>query len=174
MISEKIGLKLAFDGAAPEGHLFIEVFHRWMHENVLGELMVDVADYGHVVGGTNVYLCGHAGDYIVDSGGGRAGLLYKRKRAPSTPGSILEDGLARLSNVTSKLEAEKKLAVRFAKNEVALTLFDRLKAPNDAAAFAAVEAETRSSFERFLGGPVAFERASEDPRELLGARVRLR
>jgi hypothetical protein len=174
MMTDKIGLKLFFaNGTAPDGHAFIEVFHRWISGSVLTELMIDVADYGHVVGGTSVYFCGHESDYSIDTAGGRPGLLYRRKRAPAPAGSILEDGLARLDDAASKLTREPALkGLEFSRTEIAITLFDRLHAPNEDEAFARLDSESRPIFERFLGGPITFTRASKDARELLGAVVR--
>lgn len=171
MITEKFGLKLFFDraGTTPSGHAFIEAFHGFIRDKKLGELMIDVADYGHVASGTNVYFCGHESDYVVDSGGGRAGLLYRRKRAPAAAGSPLDDGLARLLAIAVKLEADPLLrGLKFATNELAITTFDRLRAPNDAATFAALEAEVKPVLERVFGGATSVVRASDDPRELLG------
>ncbi|HEV8246140.1 MAG TPA: hypothetical protein VGP93_10250, partial [Polyangiaceae bacterium] len=58
---------------------FVPVFHRFIRDHVLDELLIDVADYAHVHHGPGVVLVGHAADYYMDQGEGRLGLLYSRK-----------------------------------------------------------------------------------------------
>ena len=73
-------MKLFVDGPALPVYGFIPVFHDWIKHHRLGELLVDVASYGHVPNGPGVGIVGHGSDYFVDSSEGRQGLLYSRKR----------------------------------------------------------------------------------------------
>src|SRR5690349_9383466 len=57
----------------------IPVFHRWIQEELVGGLPIDVADYRHVPSGPGVMLIGHESNYSLDLEFGRLGLLYNRK-----------------------------------------------------------------------------------------------
>ncbi len=77
----KLDLKvLAAGGADVEAEEFIPVFHRWITERVLPELLIDVADYSHVPEGPGVLLIGHDAQYAWDLSRGEPGLLYSRRR----------------------------------------------------------------------------------------------
>lgn len=150
-MSDKIGITLLADAALPEGHAFIEVFHDWIRRKELDELMIDVADYGHVRGGPSVYFCGHASDYAVVREV-RPGLLYKRKRAPAAATTALADGLARVANVASRIAGEPRLAgTSFDRGRFIVTFFDRLSAPNTSERAAELAAETQKALEPVIG-----------------------
>src|SRR5438128_6018693 len=59
---------------------FIPVFHRWIQNHVVEGLLIDVADYSHIVDGPGIVLVAHDGNYAMDETGGRLGLLYVRKQ----------------------------------------------------------------------------------------------
>ena len=69
----------------------IPVFHRWIQQQALPGLLLDVADYRHVPEGPGVVLVAHEAIYGLDQGGGRLGLLYNRRTrldaAPPPAGS---------------------------------------------------------------------------------------
>ncbi len=58
----------------------ITVFHRWLQEESLPGLPLDVVDYRHVPLGPGVLLVGHDGDYEVHEIDGRSALTYSQKR----------------------------------------------------------------------------------------------
>jgi hypothetical protein len=120
----------------------VPVFHRWIQESALGEMLMDVAQYGHVHQGPAVLLVGHASDYAIDFAEGKAGLLYSRKReAPSDAAECVKDALRRALAAAKKLEEDKTLPapVRFRGDELLFRLNDRLLAPNDAETLSSVE-----------------------------------
>lgn len=114
------------------------VFHRWIQTHALDEVMVDVVDYGHVPGGPGVMLMCHAAHYGFEDREGRTALVYTRKRDAS---GTLEEQLASAFGAAllacSKLEGDPALAGRlvFPGSEVALSIRDRLQAPNTAQTF---------------------------------------
>lgn len=118
---------------------FVPVFHRWIRERALDELVIDVADYAHVHHGPGIVLIGHASDYFMDQGEGRLGLLYSRKRDPAAPEERVRDGFKRALNACRLLEQEPGLGVRFRTDEVLVRLPDRLTAPNTDDGFAALK-----------------------------------
>ena len=81
MQSPKIQVKY-FTQEPVELEHFVPVFHRWIRDRVLDDMVIDVADYAHVHHGPGIVLIGNAVDYFMDQGEGRLGLLYSRKRDP--------------------------------------------------------------------------------------------
>jgi len=179
----KLDLKvLAAPGATVETEEFIPVFHRWITERVLPELLIDVADYSHVHEGPGVLLVGHDAIYSFDEGRGETGLLYSRRRETS-PGLAGIDTLGqRLLSVLDSafracrlIEEEPGLEGRitFDRHRLELPLNDR-RAPSDDGAAAALQ----TAFEQALatagvsveGRPVAAVRVGE-PRERLTLRT---
>jgi hypothetical protein len=71
----------AREGSEPDLSAAIPIFHRWIQSGVLGEMLIDVADYRHVPKGPGVVLVGHDAFYSLDSAGGRLGLQYTRRTA---------------------------------------------------------------------------------------------
>jgi hypothetical protein len=128
---------------------FIPVFHRWIRDHMLDELMIDVADYSHVHHGPGVVLVGHASDYYLDVSDGQPGLLYSRKRQAPEPGERLRDAFRRALNACRLLEAEPTLTPRprFRVTEALIKLPERLDFSNDDPSFDALKRE----FESFLG-----------------------
>jgi len=169
MLSERLQLKLYLE---PSEHFELEalvpVFHRFIREQVLKDLVIDVVDYGHVPDGPGVVLIGHAADYYLGALDGAFGLVYSRKRGGPGPEARLEDALRRLINAARLLEQESTLKLRFKSNELSLRLTDRLRAPNDDATFDSTQAEVLALFGRIYGGQTAIERlpASREPLSL--------
>ena len=130
----RVGFKFFVEGSTsvqlPE---FIPIFHRWIQTHAVDGLLIDVADYAHVQGGPGVMLIAHEGNYAVDLGGGRMGLLYYRKQAFG--GTLLERLLA---VCRTTLQGCRELAqaaelggrLRFRGDEITVLANDRLLAPN--------------------------------------------
>src|SRR3972149_5595680 len=75
-------VNIKFLAEAPEAvdlSSFIGIFNGWIQEQFGGALLIDVADYRHVVDGPGVVLIGHAANYSLDNADRRLGLLYNRK-----------------------------------------------------------------------------------------------
>jgi hypothetical protein len=169
MLSERLQLKLYLE---PSEHFEVEalipVFHRFIREQLIKDLLIDVVDYSHVPDGPGVVLIGHAADFYLGALDGAYGLVYSRKRGGPGPEARLEDALRRLINAARLLEQENGLKLRFKSNELSLRLTDRLHAPNDDATFASTKAEIEALFARVYGGELAIERApaSKEPLSL--------
>ncbi len=151
---------------------FIPVFHRWIRESVLDEMVIDVADYTHVHQGAGVVLVGHGSDYYVDQGEGRPGLLYSRKRDVPAGKDILEDALARAINATKLLGAEPGLhkAPAFSQKEVLIRIVDRLRVQNDDASFDKVKGEVSAALQKAFGKSYTLRREG-DARDALTIRA---
>ena len=172
MDSQRIQVKIYSTGPQ-DPERFIPVFHRFIRDRVFDELMIDVADYGHVKDGPGVALIGHASDYFADQSEGRFGILYTRKREAPPPAERLADAVRRALNGARLLEKEPGLeGLRFATNEFLLRFTDRLRAPNDAATFSKLEAELEPLTDKLYGsGGVTIEKVGE-ARDVLSARVK--
>ncbi|HEY3254978.1 MAG TPA: hypothetical protein VGJ91_13555 [Polyangiaceae bacterium] len=171
MLSERLQLKLYLE---PSEHFELEalipVFHRFIRDQLIKELLIDVVDYSHVPDGPGVVLIGHGADFYVGALDGAYGLVYSRKRGGPGPEARLEDALRRLINAARLLEQENALKWRFKSAELSLRLTDRLRAPNDDLTFASTKAEVEALFARVYGSDIAIERlaASKEP---LGLRI---
>jgi hypothetical protein len=169
MLSERLQLKLYLEPSAHfELEALIPVFHRFIRDQVLKELLIDVVDYSHVPDGPGVVLIGHGADFYVGALDGAYGLVYSRKRGGPGPDGRLEDALRRLINAARLLEQENGLALRFESAQLSLRLTDRLHAPNDDQTFAATEAEVLALFGRIYGGEIQVTRlpAAKEPLSL--------
>jgi hypothetical protein len=72
MYADKVQVKI-FASSPIAVESYIPVFHRWIRDNVLNELLIDVVDYSHVPNGPEVVLLGHASDYMLEQAGARDG-----------------------------------------------------------------------------------------------------
>jgi hypothetical protein len=156
MLPERVSVKFFVDGAdAVDLPSLVPVFHRWIREGSVPGLLIDVADYVHVVDGPAVQLVGHDGDYVLDGGAnsrwpnGRFGLLYKQKR--EWQGDNLQDRLRsvlqRATQATQLLHDDPGLTFRA--DEVEISFPDRLNVPNTAKSFAAVQEEVTAVLREF-------------------------
>ena len=171
----KLDLKvLARAESTAEAEEFIPVFHRWITERVLPELLIDVADYSHVPEGPGVLLIGHDAQYSFDQGRGEPGLLYSRRRETSprarrhrhAGASGCESLLNCAFRACGLIEAEPQLEgrVTFDRHRLELRVNDRLVPRDDDTA-----ATLAYAFERALaaagvangGAPIKVARIGE-------------
>jgi hypothetical protein len=174
MPPQKLQLKIfaSPDSArAIESEELIPVFHRWIKEHVLPELIVDVANYAHVPEGPGVGLIGHGSDYFMDRGEGRLGLVHTRKRSASPPAERLTDLVRRTLHVASLLEREPALKgkLRFDPNELLFRVNDRLEAPSTDETFGALRGELEALAAQLFGGPFELARVG-GPKDLFSVR----
>jgi hypothetical protein len=185
MSTVKIDLKVyaTVGNGSPEGALFdaaaaIPVFHRWIREQSLDELMVDVADYSHVPEGPGVLLVCHDAHYALDGAGGEPGLLYSRRRATSSSASDvaslderLETAFARALAACALLEAEEALApLHFPGDRFLVRFNDRRVEHSESEALAAA---LRRLFERLQPGVGIETRATRGTDSRCGVVVEL-
>lgn len=154
----------------------IPVFHRWIREQLVPGLPIDVANYSHVPNGPGVILVGHEADYGLDVANGRFGLRTTTKR--EWPSEALADrlrlALQRALHAMRLLQAEPEQRYTFRSDEFELALPDRLHAPNDAHTFAAVRAAVAGAVsELFAGADPVVTRVENDPRQPLTLRVQV-
>ena len=175
---QKFGIKLfAVEPADVRLTEFIPVFHRWIQNRVVEGLLIDVADYGHVVDGPGIVLVAHEGNYAMDETGGRLGLLYLRKQPL---GGDLAGRLARAAEIAleacRELERAPELAgrLKFRTDEILVFANDRLVAPNTEETWKTFEPELGEFLSRlFPGAELELER-ERDPKERFTMTVKVK
>ena len=140
MESVKVDLKLFLqDASQVDPEEFIPVFHDWIQSQRLDELLIDVVDYRHVHDGPGVILIAHDAHYAIDTGDGRIGLLYSRRRETHPTRNAIQSVTERLHSVVQcalqaglALETEPSLQgrLKFRGDELLLRINDRLVSPS--------------------------------------------
>ncbi len=175
MEPQKLQLKIyvtADSSTALDPESVIPVFHRWIKEHVLPELLVDVASYLHVPHGPGVALIGHGSDHFLDQGEGRLGLLYSRKRGGPPPAERLDDLARRVLYAALLLEQDPALGgkMRFATHELLFRVNDRLAAPSGDATLEALRSDLDALGRRLFEGPFELTRKG-GPKDLFAVRL---
>lgn len=173
---QHVNVRIFVDGELPvEPARFIEVFHAWIRDSVLDELMIDVADYRHVPAGPGVLLIGHESDYSMDNTDGRWGLRYNRKaQLGGTNQDRLHQALGAAVNACRLLEKQfsDDGPLIFSRSEFDFFINDRALAPNTANTFAVCKPE----LEAFLAGALGHNDFTlehhADARQRFGVAVR--
>tara|TARA_B100001250_G_scaffold117492_1_gene99743 strand:- start:8240 stop:8797 length:558 start_codon:yes stop_codon:yes gene_type:complete len=78
---QKFGVKIFFDTDKDYSSKdFIPVFHNWIQNQLIdNHLLIDVADYSHMIDGPGVMLLAHEGHFSLDQENRKPGILYMRK-----------------------------------------------------------------------------------------------
>ena len=169
---QRFGLKLFADPAsAGAPSTIVPVFHRWIQEHAVPGLLIDVADYTHLVDGPSVLLVAHEANYALDATGGRPGLSYSRKQPLegafgdrlATAAAALIAAARRLEQDTSRMTGG---GVTFPGNEIEFVANDRLAAPRNADTESALRNELAGFGGRLFGGADVEVRPLDDPARL--------
>ena len=153
-------------------HGLIPVFHRWIQQQALPEMLIDVADYAHVPAGPGILLIGHEAFYSVDNRANRVGMLYNRRTAvEGTLGEKLEQAWTAAKLAAEKLQDEPELGLRFNPQDVEVFVNDRALAPNTQETFDELSPAIGEFFGREFGTPVEIVH-DVNPRGLFRVRVR--
>jgi hypothetical protein len=171
----KFGIKFfAASGEQIDVLKLIPIYHRWIQQDLLEDLLIDVADYSHVPSGPGVMLIAHEGNYAFDESGHERGVLYYSKHRlagelPERLAQVARKALkaAQLMSADSELQGVLKLPG----NQLQFFANDRLVAPNTDAAYVELEPALKEFLERlYAGAPYTLARESE-PKERLSVRV---
>jgi hypothetical protein len=115
MNRQHVNVKIyAEGGSAPSLSDFIPVFHSWIRDDVLEELLIDVADYSHVPAGPGIMLIGDRANYSVEYGvEERFGLSYNHKNVDKSGYSAaIAFALRRAAGAALHLMADDRLQGR--------------------------------------------------------------
>ena len=141
----------------------IPVFHQWIRDGVMPELLIDVADYLHVPEGPGILLIGHEANYSLDERDGRVGLLYNRKAAlEGTFQSRLKQAHEAALAACERLEKDPAFGgkLKFDRSQLEVFVNDRLLAPNTEETWQALKPEIEKYF---AGAKIAH---TGEPRDL--------
>jgi hypothetical protein len=171
----KFGIKFfAADGGKLDILKLIPVYHRWIQQKSLEDLLIDVADYSHVPAGPGVMLIAHEGNYALDETGHERGVVYYSKQRL---GGELPERFARVASKALKAarlmseDAELEGALKVPGNQLQFFANDRLVAPNTDATYAELEPALKSFLDRLYAGTKYTLTRETDPKERLTVRV---
>jgi hypothetical protein len=172
----KFGIKLfAADAKGFDILKLIPMYHRWIQQKALQDLLIDVADYSHVPAGPGVMLIAHEGNYALDETGHERGVVYYSKRPLHGELSERFAQVARKTLQAAQLmtgDAELHGELKVPGNDLQFFANDRLVAPNTDAAYAELEPALKSFLDRLYGGAAYTLVRESDPKERLSVRVR--
>ena len=155
---QRFSLKLFADpSSAGAPSTIIPVFHQWIQEHAVPGLLIDVADYTHLVDGPSVLLVAHEAHYAIDETGGRPGLSYTRKQPlEGAFGERLATAAAALITAARRLELDTSRmtggGITFRTDEIEFVANDRLAAPRSAGTESALRNELAGFGGRLFGG----------------------
>jgi len=180
MNPHRIAVKLYLeDPAGLDPEELVPVFHRFIREDVVTGVPIDVARYGHVSDGPGIMIIGSLKDHALDLGGGRAGLSTTLKRgADGTVASRVVDLVQDVARLSVDLQADPDLGsrARVGTGEILITILDRYEAPNDDATLLKVDPAIREVVTALSdaggAGAVTVERVGES-RDPFAVRVLL-
>ena len=132
-------------GTVVSAKAIIPVFHKWIREQSIDELLIDVADYTHLPSGPNALLVGHEANLAIEASTNCVGLSYIRKR--NATGELVErlaSGAKTLLQAAKMLESDSDAMgendnFTFQTNKLVFSPNDRLLAPNTPEMVGAVE-----------------------------------
>ena len=153
----------------------IPVFHSWIQQQSFDELLLDVADYRHVLGGPGILLIGHEADYSLDNTDNRLGVRYNRKASldGDNQGRLAQAALAALS-AAQRLQEDTRLDEKlyFNGRDIEIFVNDRLLAPNTAATRDVLSEVFQEFSDRLFGGTEYSLSFGSDPRRLLAVALK--
>lgn len=148
----KIGIKVfAEQNNSINLHELIPVFHHWIQDALLDSLLIDVADYSHVISGPGIVLVAHEGNYAFDETDNRRGMVYYSKQ--ELDGNFQERLITVCRNVLRACQLlqeneNTRDKIRFQGSAIQIFSNDRLIAPNTDEAFSSMEGELNEFLNR--------------------------
>ncbi|MBV8804423.1 MAG: hypothetical protein JO042_05235 [Sinobacteraceae bacterium] len=171
----KFGIKFfAADAEGIDILKLIPIYHRWIQQNALEDLLIDVADYSHVPAGPGVMLIAHEGNYALDETGHERGVVYYSKHEltgelPERFARVARKAL-RAAQLMSE-DTELGGALKLPGNRLEFFANDRLAAPNTDATYTELQPALDTFLHRlYAGAPYSLARET-DPKERLSVRV---
>lgn len=173
---QHVNLKIfADDQSTVDATAYIGLFHDWIRQNALDELLIDVADYRHVPQGPSVILIGLEADYCIDNSGGRYGLRYNRKAAcAGTNQDRFRQALTSAARACRMIESqlEGNPSPTFSGQALELLINDRALAPNTPETHTACRPEVETFLDSIYGTGQYELAAYDEPRSRFGFTVR--
>jgi hypothetical protein len=156
-------------------HDFIPVFHRWIQQDKLEGMLVDVAEYTHVYQGPGVLLIAHEANYSVDETDGKRGFLYAQKRTPEKKSEEhLKTSFRRALQAAAWLEKESEFAgkLKFSAGHFHVSVNDRASAPAGKASQAELEKQLKPFLDSLYGAGAYSLSPEKDAKKMVGFEVK--
>lgn len=173
---QKIGVKFFLEkGGELSLSSFIPVFHRWIQQDKLEGMLVDVTEYTHVFQGPGVLLIAQEANYSVDEMDGKRGFLYTQKRVPEkNPQDHLKTAFRRALKACALLEKEPEAAgkIKFAVNHLQVFINDRLEAPHGSQSLGLLEEALQPFLSWLYGGEKYLLLHEKDPQKRTGFEIK--
>ncbi len=145
----------------------LELFHRWIQEEKLDDLLIDVADYRHVPEGPGVILVAHNAFYSVDNSQGRPGLLFNRRTpVDGNTQEVVAHALRSARDFALLMAGEDKLNGNFTLDRKTLQIVvnDRHFAQNSDDTLASLQPDMEAALKQTLGDRSYTFKRTSDPR----------
>ncbi|HEY5039269.1 MAG TPA: hypothetical protein VIJ93_09385 [bacterium] len=156
MILQKINVKIFLEkGADLPLKDFIPIFHRWIQQNKLEGLLIDVTEYTHVQDGPGVLLIAQEANYGLDESDGKRGFLYSQKRAGGkSDEDHLKTAFKRILQACAFFEGEAEIhgKLKFDPNHFQVLINDRLAAPNNTQSHEMLEGILKPFLDKLYSG----------------------
>ncbi len=132
----------------------VGVFQKWIQEDAVDDLLIDVADYQHVPAGPGIILVGHHALYSLDNNEGRLGVLYNRRTAAEgSSRDLLKEAIEKARTFAQMLARDDafKGRLEFADQELQIIVNDRRIASNTDETLAALKPDLEAALKGTLG-----------------------
>lgn len=171
---QHVNVKVYVDGAlGVDPARFIEVFHRWIQEDAMEEMLLDVVDYRHVPAGPGVVLVAFEADYSMDHTRNRWGLRYNRKAVVEGNNEDRFRQAFRSAVKACRLLEDQLPPLTFGGREFELFFNDRALALNTPETYAACKGELEAFLTKVLGHNEFDLAHHADPRSRFGVTVKI-
>ncbi len=173
-VPKRLGAKIFVEsGTSLTATQLIPVFHDWITNKVVDEMLIDVADYSHVLHGPALLLVALEADYVLDEGNGETGIRYIRKRAlPATFAAAVTQVIGQAVHAASHIAVEPSLdpPAVFDATRIEIELLDKLNYPSTSVG---LEDALTVVIQAIFGDNAALTAVQDDPRRPLRFSVRL-
>ncbi|MFP6687630.1 MAG: hypothetical protein VB934_23120 [Polyangiaceae bacterium] len=148
------------------------LFHEWIQQDALDELLLDVADYSHVPKGPGVLLVAHECYVGFDDADGRFGLSWRARQDALAPAAeSWRHAVSRLLVAARTAERRFDKELTFDGAQLVLGCNDRLHAPHGEASYSALQGALEAvASEVYPGADCKIEPVGE-PRQCFRARL---
>ena len=172
---QHVNIKIPLESGSLDLDRVIEIFHRWVAEQSMPEMLIDVADYRHVFSGPSVVLIGLQADYSLDNTRNRLGLRYNRKaNHEGSSADRIQHAFRSAAQACRLLEGEfKSDGLKFSRREFELMINDRQLAPNCEETLTNCEADIRTGLQELLGHDQISLEQEDERRRTFGVTVQL-
>lgn len=146
---------------------FLTVFHHWIQQDKLDDLLIDVADYRHVPEGPGVILVAHNAFYSLDNNQGRLGLLFNRRTpVEGDTREVLSQALSSARDFVRLATNEDRLKEKLTLDRriLQISVNDRHFARNTDEMLATLQPDLETALKQTLGDHSYSFQRREDPR----------